>query len=99
VSEDGLKSLIQLQRKILETSSEYVKAEGTLIYSTCTLNQKENEENVRWFLETHTNFEIVPLVYDFPNQYKTINNEGFLQLLPIKETTDGFFIAKLRRMA
>ncbi|MBC7958881.1 MAG: 16S rRNA (cytosine(967)-C(5))-methyltransferase RsmB [Vallitaleaceae bacterium] len=99
VSEDGLKSLIQLQRKILETSSEYVKAEGTLIYSTCTLNQKENEENVRWFLETHTNFEIVPLVYDFPNQYNTINNEGFLQLLPIKETTDGFFIAKLRRMA
>ena len=46
-------SLIELQRRILDRASACVKPGGVLIYSTCTVSQKENQENVRWFLEEH----------------------------------------------
>lgn len=44
---------MNLQRKILEQASTYVKPGGTLIYSTCTINREENIENVRWFVENY----------------------------------------------
>lgn len=51
-------ALIKLQRDILDTVCTYVKPGGTLIYSTCTINRAENEENVQWFLENHTQFSL-----------------------------------------
>ena len=50
-------SLIELQRRILDRASACVKpGGGTEIYSTCTVSQKENQENVRWFLEKQAPF-------------------------------------------
>ena len=43
--------LVELQRKILSTVWQYVKPGGTLVYSTCTVHNEENEKNVEWFLE------------------------------------------------
>ena len=48
--------LVLLQRRILHNAAQCVQPGGTLIYSTCTINPRENEENVRWFLE-HYPFE------------------------------------------
>ena len=52
MSREDMKSLARLQREILTVVSRYVKPGGTLIYSTCTVNPEENEENVRWFWRT-----------------------------------------------
>ena len=53
VTEEDLHELSKLQRQILEVVSQYVKPGGILIYSTCTVNQKENQENAAWFLEEY----------------------------------------------
>lgn len=53
---DSVKELPQIQYKILETSSKYLKKNGQIIYSTCTLNKKENEKVVDLFLENNKNF-------------------------------------------
>ena len=42
-----------LQRMILDKAAKYVKPDGTLIFSTCTIAREENEENVLWFLKNY----------------------------------------------
>lgn len=73
--------LIALQRQILDTVWQYVKKGGTLIYSTCTIHPGENEENVRWFLESHPEFKL----------------QEMRQLFPEDGIGDGFFLSKLVR--
>ena len=51
MTEEKQKELVKLQRDILSVVCKYVKKGGTLIYSTCTINPEENEENFRWLLE------------------------------------------------
>lgn len=53
VTEESLKSIVSLQKRIVENSWRYVKPGGTLLYSTCTLHRKENQEMVRWILERY----------------------------------------------
>ena len=51
VSQEKLDGIVRLQRDILDSVCSYVKHGGYLVYSTCTLNPKENEENVRYIME------------------------------------------------
>lgn len=93
---DELASLPALQLKILETQSAYVKPGGTLLYSTCTVLKRENEDVVSAFLAGHGEFapEPLPLPGIFPE-----NTTGMLTLIPGQYDTDGFFICRLRRKA
>ena len=75
------KDLVVLQREILSVVHAYTKPGGTLIYSTCTVNREENEENVAWFLREHPEFGLVSME----------------QILPQAGRCDGFFLAKLKR--
>ena len=88
--------LPELQLKILCNQAEYVKAGGVLMYSTCTLNGRENESVVRGFLNSHPDFALEPL--ELPEVFQK-NTTGMLRLLPGEYDTDGFFLAKLRRKA
>ena len=89
--------LIHLQKKILENAAEYVKEGGILVFSTCTVNKKENEENLWWFLEKFP-FEPVSLDDCLPEELRSEETaKGYLQLLPGVHKCDGFFLAKLRR--
>lgn len=91
------KDLVRLQREILKTVQVYVKPGGTLIYSTCTINQEENEKNVDWFLKQFP-FEAVSLEDCLPKTLKGgTASRGYLQFLPGLHASDGFFIAKFRR--
>ncbi len=92
---EELPQLIKLQRKILETSSRYVKKGGRLVYSTCTLNPDENENIVMDFLSKHTDFKAVKAPCLTSND--TIR-EKFTLLNPFYTKTDGFFIAYLERL-
>ena len=94
---ESLNSLAELQREILGTVWQYVKPGGTLIYSTCTINRQENEENVGWFMERYP-FEAKPLPQAFAGFVdEEIRQRGMCQLLPGVHGTDGFFIARLKR--
>ncbi|CEH35441.1 16S rRNA (cytosine(967)-C(5))-methyltransferase RsmB [Romboutsia lituseburensis] len=91
-----LKDLPKIQYTILENASKYVKIGGTLIYSTCTIQDKENIEVIEKFINEYDNFELVPINeinIDLDNQDK-----GYLKIYPNIHGMDGFFISKLRRV-
>jgi 16S rRNA (cytosine967-C5)-methyltransferase len=51
--------LAQLQKSLLETAAKYVKPGGILVYCTCTITKEENTDNIKYFLETHSNFTLL----------------------------------------
>ena len=90
---------MQLQRDILKQVQQYVKPEGTLIYSTCTIHEGENMGNVRWFLENFPEFELVSIKDKLCEELKQdVIEEGCMQFLPGKHQSDGFFISKFRKV-
>ena len=97
ITQNGIAELVNLQRKILEQASTYVKPGGTLIYSTCTINKEENIENVRWFVENYP-YELESIDDYLCEELRCdTTKEGYLQLLPGAHDCDGFFIARLKR--
>lgn len=97
ITPDDLKALAQLQRDILSVVWQYVKPGGTLVYSTCTINRMENEENASWF-GAHFPFEPVNIEGRLGEIIKEDTlKEGYVQLLPGKYPCDGFFLAVFRR--
>lgn len=88
--------LPKLQYEILCNSSRLVAVGGTLIYSTCTLNPAENNENAERFLNEHNNFE--PLKLKLNLEHCISEKENMLTLFPHFHFTDGFFISAFRRV-
>lgn len=84
--------LPEVQRRVLTGASSYVKEGGFLVYSTCTLNRRENEDVVRRFLSENSSF----IPEDFAVSDLRSEN-GMLTLLPHISGCDGFFIAKMRK--
>ncbi len=104
VKPKGLEELTKLQWDIVKASWDYVKKGGIFIYSTCTVNKAENEEMVKRICE-ELPFETVDITDKLPTglasdeTIKSSAANGYIQLIPGKHGTDGFFIAKLRRMS
>lgn len=97
VRPEDLKALAELQRQILSVVCRYVKPGGVLVYSTCTIDPLENEENLRWFLD-HYPFEPVDLSGRLgENLQGGTLAEGYVQLLPGIHPCDGFFLSVMRR--
>ena len=97
VTEEDLKDLADLQKDILSVVWKYVKPGGKLIYSTCTVDHLENEDQRAWFLE-HFPFEAVSIEGAFGSQVsEETMKDGYIQLLPGKYPCDGFFISAFRR--
>ena len=93
---EEFRDLPPIQKKILENASKYVKVGGTLIYSTCTIQDSENIDVVKEFLQKNKNFELVPITevnVDLDNQEK-----GYMKIYPNVHNMDGFFISKLVRV-
>ena len=94
---EKIESLVGLQREILSTVWRYVKPGGILVYSTCTIHQAENQDNVDWFLESYP-FERVDLAGRFGALVQAGSlKDGWMQFLPGDGPWDGFFVAVLRR--
>ena len=90
---DSIKALPEIQYSILSNCSKYVRVGGILIYSTCTICRAENEENILRFLKENINFE--PVEFEIG---KVKSQNGMYTFLPHITETDGFFVAKLRRV-
>lgn len=99
MTEKTQEDLVVLQRDILSKVKNYVKPEGILIYSTCTIHKKENMDNVHWFLQENADFELVSIGDILCDELKKdVVEEGCLQFLPGVHESDGFFIAKFKRV-
>ena len=99
VSEESLKSIVALQKKIVENSWQYVKPGGVLLYSTCTIHCGENEERVQWIVDNFP-FELENIKESLPGELQKVTvgvKDDCVQLLPGFAKADGFFFAKLRR--
>lgn len=92
-SEESVLELPELQYKILEASVKYLKVGGEILYSTCTLRKEENEEVVKKFLECNPGF--TKINFSVGN---VASSDGMLTLDPHVHNTDGFFMAKLKRV-
>lgn len=90
-----IKEISKIQLEILKNASKYVKKDGILVYSTCTIEKEENIEIIKKFIKEHKEFEIVDVNDVLPIELKS--KDKFLQLYPNMYHTDGFFICKLRR--
>jgi 16S rRNA (cytosine967-C5)-methyltransferase len=78
-----ISSVAVQQAELLATAAEQVRPGGVLVYSTCTISARENEERMRAFLNDQAGFRLTHT----------------RQLLPHRDGTDGFFIARLERAA
>nr|UWI49162.1 16S rRNA (cytosine(967)-C(5))-methyltransferase RsmB [Clostridioides difficile] len=94
--EEELEDITSIQKKILENSSKYVKIGGTLVYSTCTVQDMENINIITSFIEENNNFELTPI--DTINVDLDNQDKGYLKIYPNIHGVDGFFIAKLKRI-
>lgn len=80
IESDILKNA-KMQRMMLKRASQYVRAGGVLLYSTCTVTREENEDQIRRFLKKNEDFYLV---------YERL-------LLPSEEGTDGFYFAVMEK--
>lgn len=93
-----IEALLSLQRQLLESVSSLVRPGGSLVYSTCTMDPRENEEQVTAFLAAHPSFRLdseMEARLPKPVRKKGIVREGMVQLLPHHFNSDGFFIARM----
>ncbi|MCL1895184.1 MAG: 16S rRNA (cytosine(967)-C(5))-methyltransferase RsmB [Clostridiales bacterium] len=79
--DEAMRGLPGMQLDILTASANYIKPGGVLVYSTCTIAKRENQDVVDAFLRANSRFELVDKI----------------QLLPMTGKTDGFFVCKLKR--
>lgn len=97
-TKEGTDSLAKLQREMLKNVQAYVKDEGKLVYSTCTINPAENMDNVHWFLNQYPEFELIDIHGLLCEELqKDVKENGCIQLLPGVHQSDGFFLACMKK--
>ncbi len=84
--------LLKLQENALKTGAAFVKSGGYLVYSTCTMNEEENEKQVERFLAKNKDFQLIPAEKYIPECF---TQNGFLKTIPFEHNMDGAFAAKL----
>jgi 16S rRNA (cytosine967-C5)-methyltransferase len=85
------------QAAILAGAARLLKGGGRLVYATCSFLDEENDFIVKQFLETHPDFELVPMAKVLAEQKIELDMGDYLKLLPHKHQTDGFFAAVFER--
>jgi len=95
-----IQSLAEKQLQLLNNAAAALSWDGRMVYSTCSLEQEENESVVETFLAAHPEFRLLPLRADakrlwpfFHPSSRWILEEEFLVTSPARDGTDGFFAA------
>jgi len=87
---EDLAALVKLQTILLENASHYVKQDGVLVYSTCSVDPDENDGVIKAFLASNPQYMLVKTPWS--------DEDGLVRLYPSVHQTDGFFIAKMVRV-
>ena len=95
--EGDVKRLSELQFSILANLSGYLKKDGILVYSTCTVFQEENENIVEGFLRDHPEFQLDPIGPMLPEGVRSFASGGYFKTFPPKNNMDHFFVARLMK--
>ncbi len=92
-----LNGITEIQHKILENGSKYLKLGGRLVYSTCTTNIEENYQLIKSFLNDNKDYILDDISENIDEYFETAKN-GYLEIYPHIHSMDGFFIAKIKRI-
>ncbi len=98
--ESDIQDIAEIQAMILEAVAPLLKKGGRLVYSTCTIDQEENEAIVEHFIQTHPEFQWdITLSDRLPEEIVQSKRykDGYVTILPHDYETDGFFIASLKK--
>ena len=98
-----MRSVIDIQRGLLDSASKMLKSGGILIYSVCSLEKEEGENQIVDFIKKNSRFIIDPIKEsEIDITKKAITKEGFIKTLPFFNSEeggmDGFFIARLMKI-
>lgn len=88
----NIEELVKLQEKALDYGAQFVRKEGIMVYSTCTMNPDENEAQIKKFLARNPRFSLVDAAQQLPSDF-VVN--GMFRSLPFRHNMDGAFAAKL----
>lgn len=94
--EEDIKEISDIQFNILKTCSKYLKKNGTLVYSTCSMLKEENDAIIEKFIKEEK-FETVNIEEQIPNEFAKITTNNMVQFLP-SQNHDGFFITMLKKI-
>lgn len=89
--ENDIAELAKMGKQILENASLYLKKNGILVYSTCTIEKQENEDVINEFLNNHPEFSLYP--FGCSDEF----SKGYYTAYPNKTDTDGFFVCRLKK--
>ena len=97
-----LNTLIPLQKSLLHSAAMMIKPKGVLIYSVCSLEKEEGEDQIIDFISKHSNFKISPInKSEIDITHESVTEEGFIRTFPYFSEElggmDGFFIARLEK--
>lgn len=99
-SENSTEEIAATQQDLINSAFHALRPGGTLVYSTCTLNTRENQQVIGWLLEQYPDaVEIEPLDRLFNGAEQVATAEGFLHVFPHIFDSEGFFVARLRKTA
>lgn len=88
----NIDELMKLQSKALDHAANFVRPDGVMVYSTCTINPRENEEQVEKFLARNKQFELLDAAQYLP---KDFTDAKMYKTLPFRHDMDGAFAAKM----
>ena len=94
-----IEALSKLQSQLLDHVASLLKPGGTLVYSTCTLAQAENQAQVKAFLARQADFQFSPIGPEEVQGASVLTADGMIEVLPQDYLTDGFFIARMTKSA
>ncbi|WP_068791675.1 16S rRNA (cytosine(967)-C(5))-methyltransferase RsmB [Brevibacillus laterosporus] len=98
---EDIKAISEIQYDLLERVAPLLKPDGYLVYSTCTIDSQENQDVVERFIAEHPEYELdTSLAEDLPTSLteKIDASKGYVQILPHHFSSDGFFIARIKRV-
>jgi 16S rRNA C967 or C1407 C5-methylase (RsmB/RsmF family) len=101
-----LAELVDLQRKLIDSGFRNLKGGGTMVYSTCSLSEDQNEKIVQWLLQTHKDAKLIPIHFPTIQKTKFVTDgllRGTIRFYPnlVQDGDillgDGFFVAKITK--